>query len=184
MLVNILGFYSGLTKNSVIVKVEPYYEIAILYFNIIRSAWAPFSDLLRIEVFDDSGNVIGESFIEYHRRDEIDPEVNRVVCNTDKTPKINDKFQINIAINPASNTKSLKVMFEGMVFSGAHWGISNVHLVYGCDNFMGHHEESHTCLHCKDGYYKVFDNTVEEICRRCPANCLTCTSSENCQSCE
>ena len=70
--VNVLGFYNSLSENAVNVEVFGDYQNAILYFNVVRSSWAPFSDLLRI-AFETDDVTTGEYFIEYIRREEVDP---------------------------------------------------------------------------------------------------------------
>ena len=46
--IKVLGLYTSLSENSVTVDVFGHYQIAVVYFNMIRSSWAPFSDLLRV----------------------------------------------------------------------------------------------------------------------------------------
>lgn len=160
----VLGFYNSLSENSVSVDVFGHYQNAIVYFNVIRSSWAPFSDLLRVG-FEADGVIIGENFIEYQRREEVSSITNKITCGG--LTRINDKFQINIDM-PEQQPKKLKLHFEGMVFSGAIWGLTNVKVIFGCDNFLTYNKTDQTCSICGKGFYPI-QGTTDKGCERCPS---------------
>lgn len=56
-----------MTDNMVTMDILPQYQSAIIYFSVIRNSWAPFSDLLRVDILADS-DLLEELFVEYQRR--------------------------------------------------------------------------------------------------------------------
>lgn len=75
---------------------------------------------------------------------------NPLICN--KQPYLLEKYEIKNVINP-EKTYKITISFEGMIFSGGMWGLTNVKLAVGCSKMLLY--DGTDCQLCADGYYAV-----------------------------
>ena len=167
-----------------VVPIHPNYQNYIISFNLIRGSWTPFSDSLRIVIFDQYGVELQDYFVEFPSRNEINPEVNLLRCRGNE-PKMIEKFQIEGTLDHTKQSK-LVAKFEGDIFSGSDWGLTNVKVLFGCSKFLIF--DGNDCAKCAEGYYETWvtrnGSKVLLGCEPCPLNCTKCTDNFTCQACE
>lgn len=147
--ITVLGMYTKSQSSTIIVPIQPNYQNFILSFNLVRGSWTPFSDSLRIVMLDQFGVEEKDYFIEFPSRNEINPDVNLLRCKGNE-PKMIEKFQIEDQVDHTKQNK-LVVKFEGDIYSGSDWGLTNVKVVFGCSKFLLF--DGIDCRKCQDGYY-------------------------------
>jgi hypothetical protein len=72
-----------------------------------------------------------------------------------------EKFQIEGIIDHTKQNK-LVIKFEGDIFSGSDWGLTNVKILFGCSKFLIF--SGNECNKCVDGYYEI--STIENSAKR------------------
>lgn len=104
---------------------------------------------------------IQDYFIEFPSRNEINPDVNLLRCNKNE-PKMIEKFQIEGIIDHTKQNK-LVIKFEGDIFSGSDWGLTNVKILFGCSKFLIFSDND--CNKCVDGYYEIstIQNSIKTV---------------------
>lgn len=50
--INVLGIYHEFDFNEISIEIKPWFQSFIVYFNLIRDAWTPYTDLLRVANYD------------------------------------------------------------------------------------------------------------------------------------
>ena len=103
----VLGIYEIVGLNRVEVEIKPIYKVMILSFNLIRTSWTPFSDLLKITL-NSKNEKLNEYIIDYERREEIDDKKSLIRCNN--IPMVGEKFYIQFPLNNHNITR-LKLIF-------------------------------------------------------------------------
>ena len=63
----VLGIYEAIDSNEVSIEVKDWYKIMKLSFNLIRTSWTPYSDLLKITL-KTKNEKLSEYIIDYQRR--------------------------------------------------------------------------------------------------------------------